>query len=503
MRGRQANERDQPDGAGSPVRSPQPGCPRDSLSPVKLIAESKYRYRIERHGAMRVPGVVFASPSLPDVAADRSLEQLVNVATLPGIVTASYAMPDVHWGSGFPIGGVAATDIAAGGVVSIGGVGFDIACGVRLLAADLDRGELVDRLPRLADALAEAIPRGVDSGGLLRLDGPDELWDVLGGGARHLVDQGHGVWRDVARCEGYGVIDGADVDQVDELAVERGLADLGSLGSGSHFLEVQAVEQIFDQPVAEVFGLRAGQVCVMIHCGSRGLGDQIYTDFFSRIESAMWRHGISVPDSQLACVPVDSVRGRAILGAMDAAANYALANRQLLGQAARRVFAKVTGRDLESVYDVTHNLARLELHLVDGRRRWLCVHRRGATRALPPGHSDLPDDLRPVGEPVLIPGTMGTASYVLTGASSEAFTSACHGAGRTLSRHQAAETVSGQQLRDRLQAQRIEVRGASWRGLAEETPEAYKDVSAVVDVAEGAGLGRRVARLVPLAVIKG
>jgi tRNA-splicing ligase RtcB len=472
-----------------------------------LVEESPYRFRIPREGRMRVPGVVYASRALlPEAASDQALEQVANVATLPGIVDASYAMPDVHWGYGFPIGGVAATDVDAGGVVSPGGVGFDISCGVRLLAADATRDELGDRLPALADALGEATPRGMGPGAVWRLAGPDQMARVLSGGSRYAVEQGHGVERDLSRCEDFGAVPEAESGQVGERAMARGLAQLGSLGSGNHFLEVQAVDEIVDESTAAAFGLRAGQLCVMIHCGSRGLGHQLCTDHLRAMEAAMPDHGIDVPDRQLACAPVDSAPGREYLAAMGAAANYARANRQLLGQAARRAFATVLGRDLDLdlVYDVSHNLAKIESHRVDGRQRRLCVHRKGATRALPPGHPDLPDDLRPVGQPVLIPGTMGTASYVLTGVpGGGAFASTCHGAGRALSRHQAARTVRGRQLRDRLHAGGIEVRGGSWRGLAEETPEAYKDVAAVVEAAEAAGLCRRVARLVPVAVVKG
>ncbi|GAA1558162.1 RNA-splicing ligase RtcB [Dactylosporangium maewongense] len=473
---------------------------------MKLVQESDYRFRIDRDGEMRVPGVVFASRALlPDPAGDKSLEQVANVATLPGVVGASYAMPDVHWGYGFPIGGVAATDVATGGVVSPGGVGFDISCGVRLLAADLDRQDLAEpALRALMDGLGAATPRGMNRGAVWALRDARQLREVLAGGARYAVQQGHGVQRDLDRCEDGGAVADADPGQASERAVQRGLGQVGSLGSGNHFLEVQVVDRVYDEPAAEAFGLRAGQVCVMIHCGSRGLGHQICTDHVRVIERAMHRFGISVPDRQLACAPVSSPEGQAYLGAMAAAANYARANRQLLAVAARRVFGRVTGRELALVYDISHNLAKIETHEVAGLPRRLCVHRKGATRALPPGHPDLPADLRGAGQPVLIPGTMGTASYVLTGRpGAPAFASTCHGAGRALSRHRAAKTVHGKELRERLEAEGIMVRGASWRGLAEETPEAYKDVDTVVDAAQGAGLCVRVARLVPIGVVKG
>ncbi|WDZ83208.1 RtcB family protein [Micromonospora cathayae] len=472
---------------------------------MELVEETPYRFRIDRRDPMRVPGVVFAArPLLPDLGEDRSLDQVANVATLPGIVDAAYAMPDIHWGYGFPIGGVAATDTAAGGVVSPGGVGFDISCGVRLLAADLDRAEFPRLCGALMDGLDAAIPRGMGRGAVWQLADRAELDAVLRGGSRYAVERGHGVVRDLDRCEDGGAVDDADPTQVSERAVQRGRGQVGSLGSGNHFLEVQAVSEVYDEPVATAFGLRAGQVCLMVHSGSRGLGHQICTDHVRAMEHAMPRYGITVPDRQLACAPVDSAPGRAYLGAMAAAANYARANRQLLAEAARRVFTRVAGCRLDLVYDVSHNLAKIEDHPLDGVDRRLCVHRKGATRAFPPGHPDLPDDLRPVGQPVLIPGSMGTASYVLTGVpGAPAFASTCHGAGRTRSRRQATTTVRGQDLRRDLAARGIAVRGASWRGLAEEMPGAYKDVAAVVDVAEAAGLGRRVARLVPLGVVKG
>ncbi|MGB2572152.1 RtcB family protein [Micromonospora citrea] len=472
---------------------------------MDLVEEAPYRFRIDRHDPMRVPGVVFASRSLlPDAAGDRSLEQVANVATLPGIVGASYAMPDVHWGYGFPIGGVAATDLATDGVVSPGGVGFDISCGVRLLAADLDRAELAGHLDAVMDGLSVATPRGMGRGAVWQLADRAELDAVLRGGSRYAVERGHGNARDLERCEDYGAVDDADPAQVSERAVQRGQQQVGSLGSGNHFLEVQAVEEVYDAQVATAFGLRPGQVCVMIHCGSRGLGHQICTDHVRAMEQVMPRYGIEVPDRQLACAPVSSPEGRAYLGAMAAAANYARANRQVLAEAARRVFATRTGRALDLVYDVSHNLAKIEQHRVDGDTRRLCVHRKGATRALPPGHPDLPDDLRPVGQPVLIPGSMGTGSYVLTGVpGAPAFASTCHGAGRVQSRRQATKAVRGHDPRREIEARDIAVRGASRRGLAEEMPAAYKDVAAVVEAAEGAGLCRRVARLVPIGVVKG
>ena len=472
---------------------------------MELVKDGQYRFRIPQRGEMRVPGIVYASRELiPDLAADRSLEQVVNVAALPGIVTASYAMPDLHLGYGFPIGGVAATDPAAGGVVSPGGVGFDISCGVRLLTASLERAEVMPVLGTLMDRLAAAVPRGAGRGGIWHLAGSAQMRHVLVGGARYALEHGYGVDRDLLRCEDQGAVADADPGQVSARAMDRGLRQVGSLGSGNHFLEVQAVDTIYDAATAQRFGLTGGQVCVMIHCGSRGLGHQICGDHVRIMDKAMPSYGITMPDRQLACAPVSSPEGRRYLAAMAAAANYGRANRHVLADKAREIFARAAGARLDLVYDVSHNLAKMETHEVDGRPVLLCVHRKGATRALPPGHPDLPADLRDAGQPVLIPGSMGTFSYVLAGIEGGgAFYSTCHGAGRVMSRHQALHTVSGTELRRRLQAVGIAVRGASARGLAEETPEAYKDVNAVVEAAEGAGLCRKVARLVPLGVIKG
>lgn len=473
---------------------------------LSLHEETPYRWRIDPYGAMRVPGIVFASRALlPAVHGDRSLQQVANVATLPGIVTASYAMPDVHWGYGFPIGGVAATDVRAGGVVSPGGVGFDISCGVRLLVSPIAAEELAPRLERLMDALDRAVPRGLGRGGVWRLSGTRELTRLLAEGSRYAVAQGHGVGRDLDRCEDGGAVADAEVTQVSGRALERGLDQVGSLGSGNHFLEVQVVDTVYDPDTAAGFGLSPGQVCVMIHCGSRGLGHQICSDHVRTMLTAMPAHGITVPDPQLACAPVDSPEGRGYLGAMAAAANFGRANRQLLTEVTRAAFREVLGSGpLELLYDVSHNLAKLERHTVDGTDRMLCVHRKGATRALPPGHPGLPPDLAPYGQPVLVPGSMGTASHILTGITDGgAFHSTCHGAGRVMSRHAATRRVQGSQLRAQLEAAGVAVRASSMRGLAEEAPFSYKDVDEVVKTCERAGLARRVARLRPLGVVKG
>ena len=473
--------------------------------PITLVEETPWRWRIEPFGAMRVPGIVFASAELlPEAAGDRSLQQVVDVATLPGIVRASYAMPDIHWGYGFPIGGVAATDVEAGGVVSPGGVGFDISCGVRLLVSPFDREEVEPRLPALMDRLERSIPTGAGPGGIWKVDA-SELERILVDGSTFAVERGHGTDRDLERCEDRGRLAGADIDAVGERARLRGIRQVGSLGSGNHFLEVQVVDRIFDANRAAAFDLTPGRICVMIHSGSRGLGHQICTDHVKRMGSAMERYGIEVPDRQLACVPVRSPEGQAYLAAMAAAANFGRTNRHLMAEEVRAGFEETVGRGrLELLYDVSHNLAKLETHEVDGEPRLLCVHRKGATRALPPGHPELPPDLVDAGQPVLVPGSMGTASYVLAGSGSgEAFHSTCHGAGRTMSRTAARKMVSAPRLRRELATLGVEVRARSSRGLTEEAPRSYKDVDAVVETVDRAGLARRVARLVPVGVVKG
>jgi tRNA-splicing ligase RtcB len=473
---------------------------------VELVEETPERWRIEPRNGMRVPGIIYVSRALlPDLGTDRCLDQVVNVATLPGIVEASYAMPDVHWGYGFPIGGVAATDVAAGGVISPGGVGFDISCGVRLLATTLQRVEITRVLPRLMDRLMGDVPHGAGPGGVWHVDTVKELDAVLTGGSEYAVERGFGVPRDLDRCEDHGRLEGADPEAVSVRAKERGRVQVGSLGSGNHFLEVQAVDTIYDTTAAAAFGLTPGQVCVMIHCGSRGLGHQVCSDHVRFMGPAMRRYGIAVPDEQLACVPVRSPEGEAYLGAMAAAANFGRANRQLLSVAVRRAFQRIAGSpDIQLLYDVSHNLAKLEHHVVDGTERALCVHRKGATLALPPGHPALPRDLAATGQPVLVPGSMGTASYVLRGvAHGGAFNSTCHGAGRAMSRHEALRRISGPALRRELETAGVTVRAGSLRGLAEEAPFAYKDIDEVVLTCERAGLAQRVARLVPIGVVKG
>jgi tRNA-splicing ligase RtcB (3'-phosphate/5'-hydroxy nucleic acid ligase) len=457
---------------------------------------------------MRVPGRVFASRSLFEKAvADRAVDQVVNVATLPGVVGASYAMPDIHWGYGFPIGGVAATDPEQGGVISPGGVGFDIGCGVRLLRSDLNwTAGARSSIEELVATLGRVVPRGVGGKGRMPLDHSDTR-RVLEEGARFVVGKGAGSDEDLELCEDGGALPTADPSAVSERAFERGAPQLGSLGAGNHFLELQVVDQIRDQRGAEVMGLFEDQVCVMIHSGSRGIGHQTCTDHLKTIDSAMHELDIDVPDRQLACLPLDHGSARAYLGAMDAAGNFARANRQVLTDAAREAFGIVVGtRDLRLVYDVSHNLAKFESYEIEGRDRTLCVHRKGATRAFGPGRTEIPGRYRDIGQPVIVPGSMGSPSFVLVGnqrAEQLSFGSTCHGAGRAMSRTKAKKIMSGQELHRKLRAEGIVVAKSNTKLLAEEAPYAYKDASEVVETCEGAGLSTVVARLRPVGVVKG
>ena len=476
------------------------------MDPARFTRVDPTTWRLDPHGAMRVPVVIYADEALIQDMDDKVVEQAANVAMLPGIVKASYAMPDAHWGYGFPIGGVAAFDPDQGGVVSAGGVGFDISCGVRTMLTGLSVADIAPVQRRLADALFRKIPAGVGSKGAITLDaaGMDAM---LAGGARWAVEQGEGEARDLERIEEKGAMPGARPDFVSERAKERQRREMGTLGSGNHYLEVQAVAEIFDAAVAEAFGLALDDVVVTIHCGSRGLGHQIGTEFLKDMVVSAKASGIELPDRELACAPIHSDVGQRYLGAMRAAINCALANREILGQYARRLFAEFFPNcDLRLLFDVSHNTCKVEQHLAAGQPRELFVHRKGATRAFGPGHASLPDALRPIGQPVLIGGSMGTGSYILVGeASSEekAFSSACHGAGRALSRHAALKRWSGRKIVDDLAAEGILIRSPSTRGVAEEAPGAYKDVGAVVAAAEHAGLARRVARLKPLICVKG
>lgn len=474
---------------------------------MKLRRAAEWVWEVPRRGGMRVPGRIFASESLIAKAEeDRAVLQVENVAHLPGIVEASMAMPDIHWGYGFPIGGVAATDIDAGGVISPGGVGFDICCGVRLLASRYEEKDFELRRTEVMDELDRRIPRGLGKGSIAE---GSLLRSVLRQGAGAVRGAGFGWDSDLDRCEERGTSEGARPNYVGDRALRRGAGQLGSLGAGNHFLEVQVVDSIHHEAAARAFGLSEGMVCVMIHCGSRGLGHQTCTDELKLMGAAMQKYGIEVPDRQLASVPVDSPEGEHYLGAMAASANFAWANRHVLAHEAREAFAVAFGTapertGMQLVYDVAHNLAKIERHTIDGELRRLCVHRKGATRAFGPGHPELPPDLRPVGQPVLIPGSMGTASWVMVGVEGNpAFGTAAHGAGRLMSRSKAKQLETGYEVRTGLEADGISVRPGSVKLLAEEAPYAYKDVDRVVDACAGAGLAGKVARLRPLGVVKG
>jgi len=472
---------------------------------ARLKRRAEFEWVVEPRAKMRVPGVLFASEALVRAMDDKVLEQVSNVATLPGIRAASLAMPDAHWGYGFAVGGVAAFDPEEG-VVSAGGVGFDISCGVRCLRTRLLRAEVEPKKKELADALFRAIPAGVGSRGTIRLSA-EEMDRMLRGGARWAVEKGWGERGDLERIEEGGEVKDARPEAVSDRARARMRDEVGTLGSGNHYLEVQEVAEVHDAPAAEAFGLAAGDVVVSIHCGSRGLGHQIGTEALREMLDAGRRHGIDLPDRELACAPVRSREGEHYLGAMRSAINAALANRQVLTHLTREAFASVLPRsDLTLLYDVSHNTCKVETHEVDGRPQQVYVHRKGATRAWGPGHPGLPGRLRPVGQPVLIGGTMGTSSWVLAGTETgmrASFGSACHGAGRSMSRHQAAKQWHGRSVVEELEARGILIRSPSLRGVAEEAPGAYKDVAEVVEATEKAGLARRVAKLLPIVTIKG
>ena len=461
---------------------------------------------------MRVPGRVFASEKLFKRAReDRAIEQVANVATLPGIVGAALAMPDIHWGYGFPIGGVAATDAARGGVVSPGGVGFDIGCGVRLVRSDLDfERDVRGRLNELTAMLGRRVPRGVGGKGRLKLDART-IDGVLAEGVKFVLARKAGWEEDEELCEDDGTLPNARPEFISDRAKERGAGQLGSLGAGNHFLEVQVVEEIRDAGAAEVLGLFVGQVCVMIHSGSRGVGHQTCTDHLKQVDRLSHQLGYSLPDRQLACVPLDHEVAESYLGAMDAAGNFAKANRQVLMDAARESFEAVLGRPsrdmgMSLVYDVSHNLAKFEEHNVNGEARTLCVHRKGATRSFGPGRAEIPSAYRDTGQPVIIPGSMGAASFVLVGTTEAhelAFGSTCHGAGRSMSRTQAKKVMTGEQVKRQLEQQGVVLARSSVKLLAEEAPYAYKDATEVVEACAGAGLSKVVARLRPVGVVKG
>ncbi len=469
-----------------------------------------YRYRIPRTGGMRVPGMLYVDERiLQDVKIDESPRQVANVAHLPGIIKSSLAMPDMHWGYGFPIGGVAATGLDDG-VISPGGVGYDINCGCRLLTTGLVKEDIEPRLPDIVAMLFNTVPCGVGSTGEINLSKADER-KVLVEGAAWAVSQGFGTPRDIEYTEERGAMQGADPSAVSEKALARGKQQLGTLGSGNHFLEVDLVEEVYNATAAEAFGLEQGMVCVMLHSGSRGFGYQVCDDYLREMGRAVIKYNISIPDRQLASAPIRSPEGEAYFSAMACAANYAWANRQCLMHWTRLAFEKtmhMSPRDLDMklVYDVCHNIAKFETHDVEGEKKKVCVHRKGATRAFPPGHPDVPDAYRPVGQPVLIPGDMGTNSYVLVGtdlAMQETFGSTCHGAGRLRSRSQSKRMTDASKVLSDLRKKGILVMARGKKTIAEEAPDAYKDIDRVVDVVHYAGISKKVAKLRPLCVIKG
>ncbi|MFH1351586.1 MAG: RtcB family protein [Pseudomonadota bacterium] len=477
---------------------------------IKLQKKDEHRWLIPKTGSMLVPGLIFSNSQLiKEIEKDQSLVQVANVATLPGIVKYSLAMPDIHWGYGFPIGGVAAFDIQDG-VVSPGGVGYDINCGCRLMTTLLKADEIRPLIKELISALFKNVPTGVGSKGLIHLSPKDET-KVAVEGASWTVKNGYGEPADLERTEDYGKMEGADPAVLSERAIKRGLDQLGTLGSGNHFLEIQVVDTVYDKTIAQDFHLVEGQITVLIHSGSRGFGHQICDDFLKEMGKNVSVQGIQLPDRQLACAPIRSDMGRRYLAAMACAANYAWANRQILMHLTRETFQRTLSigpkeLGMELLYDVCHNIAKTETHKIEGEERLLCVHRKGATRSLPPGHPKVPQIYRNTGQPVLIPGDMGTYSYVLAGtqgAMEQSFGSTCHGAGRVLSRSQAIKKAKGRSINRELEDKGIFVQSRGKRTLQEEIPEAYKDVSQVVEVVHKAGLAKKVARLRPLGVIKG
>jgi tRNA-splicing ligase RtcB (3'-phosphate/5'-hydroxy nucleic acid ligase) len=473
---------------------------------------SPYIYEIpkEHRSDMRVPARFYADEALLDMAMDdKSLEQLVNTTTLPGVVKYTLAMPDIHQGYGFPIGGVIATELPDG-IISPGGIGYDINCGVRLLGTHLTYEEVKPHLDILASALQANCPSGVGQGGEFKLSKGD-VEAVLREGSHWSLKNGFAMPNDVERTEENGRFTGADPNKVSDRAKSRGRDQIGTLGAGNHFIEVDIVDEVFDEQAAQRMGLAPGNVVVQIHCGSRGLGHQVCTDYVRHFQKAIHKYNIQLPDRELVCVPLSSPDGQDYWGAMQAAANYAFANRQMLTFLIRRSFenalaGRVDNHNVYQIYDIAHNIAKIETHEVNGRMIEVCVHRKGATRAFGPGSAVLPDVYRDIGQPVLVPGSMGTASWVLVGTEgsmAQSFGSTCHGAGRTMSRRQAKREVRGHDLREELEAQGIHIRPGSLAGLAEEAPTAYKDVDKVIEVVAGAGIAKKVARIVPVAVVKG
>ncbi|MBI4685365.1 MAG: RtcB family protein [Nitrospirae bacterium] len=476
---------------------------------IHRIDDTKIKVPSDYKSGMKVQGIIYVDEVLEKELESQAIDQVANVAMLPGIVGSSMAMPDIHTGYGFPIGGVAAFDLE-NGVVSPGGVGYDINCGVRLLKSNLRKEDVVPRIKELVSVLYNEIPSGVGSKGKLRL-GPADERGLLVKGARWAVEQGYGDASDLERIESGGCIEGADPDIISKKAYERGRSQQGTLGSGNHFLEIQYVDEIYDDEIADILGFSIGQVTVMIHTGSRGFGHQVCTDFIEVMERAASKYKIELPDKELACAPYKSREAQDYLFAMRAAANYAWANRQCIMHWTREAFLRffqMTPRDLRMslIYDVAHNIAKIEDHIVNDKKTKLIVHRKGATRAFPPGHPELPDAYKKTGQPVLIPGDMGRASFVLAGtekAMRETFGSTCHGAGRIMSRHQAIKRAKGRAIWREMEDKGIIVRSAGRETLAEEMSEAYKDISNVVDVVQRAGISKKVARLRPMGVIKG
>jgi tRNA-splicing ligase RtcB len=459
---------------------------------------------------MRVPARFYADDALlKNIITDNSLQQLINTATLPGVVKYALAMPDMHQGYGFPIGGVVATELPDG-IISPGGVGYDINCGVRALASHIHLEEIKPHLDELATILYRNCPSGVGKGGNIKLKG-DELEQIMSQGARWAIQKGYGTDADLERTEESGCIAGANPANVSPRAKDRGKGQVGTLGAGNHFIELDVVQKIFDKTAAQKMGLQEGFIAVQIHCGSRGLGHQICSDYVKRFQKMVRSFGFNLPDRELVCAPLSSREGQDYLAAMKAAANYAFANRQVLTFHIRNSFeqvlaGKVTNHHIFQIYDIAHNMAKIETHRIDGKSVKLCVHRKGATRAFGPGSTELPPVYRDIGQPVLVPGSMGTASWVLIATAEsmkQTFGSTCHGAGRTMSRKKAKKSIHGAALREELEARGIHVRAGSMSGLAEEAPEAYKDVDRVIGVVHDAGIARRVAQLKPVAVIKG
>jgi tRNA-splicing ligase RtcB len=472
----------------------------------KLKKHSDYKWVIEPFGKMHVPAIIYADETLIRAMDEKVYEQATNVAALPGIVKASYVMPDAHWGYGFPIGGVAAFDADKGGVVSAGGVGFDIACGVRTLRTGLNIDEIQPVKTKIADVLSRKIPAGLGSTGKLKLSAA-RIDDMLAGGARWAVENGYGTSRDLTHIEEQGCTAGARPQYVSEQAKKRQSDEVGTLGSGNHYLEVQQIAEIFDDKIAQIYGLQKDQILISIHCGSRGLGHQIGTDFLKKMVTAASSSGIELPERELACAPIKSTVGEQYLGAMRAGINCALANRQVLTHLLREAFAQLFPKaELILLYDVSHNTCKLEEHKINGQTKQLFVHRKGATRSFGPAHPGIPAEFKNAGQPVIIGGTMGTASYILAGTDesmSLSFGSSCHGAGRSMSRHQATRQWQGRDIVNSLASRGILIRSPSYRGVAEEAPGAYKDVSVVVEAAHQANLSRKVARLEPLVCVKG